>query len=276
MQAFELPHSADTVVGTAETLLKQPFELILTLGTVTAATDSVAATGHGLATGDGPVVITSSTGAIPAGLVAGQHYWVIAADANTLKLARTKADAVAGTAVDITDAGGGTLVLEGVRGKSRLFLLVEAASEFRVVVGDYVGKTFTADNLTEEFTAGAAHGLRTGDGPYKVSTSGALPAGLSSTTLYWIIRTGNATFKLATSRENALAGTAVAITTDGTGTQTLGGMAGVTPGATTADGYSSAYLAAPASDYRLIECAAPARLTVKGAGADDKLTYWWR
>lgn len=87
---------------------------------------------------------------------------------------------------------------------------------------------FTAANATELFTS-AAHGMTTGDGPYRVSNSGgALPTGLAVDTNYWIIAdvaNGVAdpinTYQLATSKANALAGTEVAITTDGTGTQTL-------------------------------------------------------
>lgn len=81
--------------------------------------------------------------------------------------------------------------------------------------------TFTGEADDDTLTA-TAHGLRTGDGPYQVSNSGgALPGGLSALTNYWVIRTGVNTFKLATSYANALAETAVALSTDGTGTHTL-------------------------------------------------------
>lgn len=80
---------------------------------------------------------------------------------------------------------------------------------------------FTAANGTEIFTA-VAHGLQTGDGPFQVSNSGgALPAGLTALTDYWIIKIDADTFYLATSLALALAGTFLSITTNGTGTQTL-------------------------------------------------------
>lgn len=67
-----------------------------------------------------------------------------------------------------------------------------------------------------------AHGLLTGDGPFRVSNDGgALPGGLSAGVDYWIIKVDNDTFKVATSLLLALAGTAVALSTDGTGTQTI-------------------------------------------------------
>jgi hypothetical protein len=82
--------------------------------------------------------------------------------------------------------------------------------------------TFTAANATEIFTS-VAHGMVDGDGPYRVSNAGgALPAGLAVDTDYWIDAQTVDTFKLATTKALALAGTPdVAITTDGTGTQTL-------------------------------------------------------
>lgn len=48
--------------------------------------------------------------------------------------------------------------------------------------------------------------------------SGTLPTGLSASTTYWAIVTGSTTFKLASSRANALAGTPIDITTQSGGT----------------------------------------------------------
>lgn len=80
--------------------------------------------------------------------------------------------------------------------------------------------TFTAANASELFTA-VAHGLQTGDGPIQLTTTTTLPAGLSLATDYYVIRVDADTFRLATSFANALAGSYVSITTDGTGTHTL-------------------------------------------------------
>lgn len=77
--------------------------------------------------------------------------------------------------------------------------------------------TFAADTLTI-----TAHGLSTGDGPVQVSTSAAdLPSGLTALTDYWVIKVDADTLQLATSEANALAGTAVALADDGTGTHSL-------------------------------------------------------
>lgn len=81
--------------------------------------------------------------------------------------------------------------------------------------------TFTADNSTEIFTA-TAHGLQTGDGPVRVSNSGgALPAGLTAGTDYWIIRISANSFYLSDTFQKAMDGAFLSITTNGTGTQSV-------------------------------------------------------
>jgi hypothetical protein len=77
-----------------------------------------------------------------------------------------------------------------------------------------------SSNHSDELTA-TGHGLVTGDGPFYVATSSALPGGLSASTRYWAIRVDDNTLKLATSRANALALSEVDITSAGTGTHTI-------------------------------------------------------
>lgn len=85
--------------------------------------------------------------------------------------------------------------------------------------------TFTADAGTDEITTSAPHGLVTGDGPVTPrNVGGALPTAapaLTALTDYWVIVTGASTMKLATSSANALANTAIDITSAGTGTHYL-------------------------------------------------------
>jgi hypothetical protein len=86
-------------------------------------------------------------------------------------------------------------------------------------------KVFTAVNATEVFTS-TAHGFKNGDGPLQVSNSGgALPAGLAALTDYYVILIDANTFKLATTLANALLGTNLLISTDGTGTQSIASTA---------------------------------------------------
>lgn len=96
-----------------------------------------------------------------------------------------------------------------------------------------VGKNFTAAFAActvEDFTftaagavmTAAAHGMQTGDGPVRLTTSAAdLPLNLLTGTDYWIIRLDANTFSLATSLALALAGTAVTADDAGTGTHTV-------------------------------------------------------
>jgi hypothetical protein len=79
-------------------------------------------------------------------------------------------------------------------------------------------KTFTCVAATDLCTATA--GLLTGLKGQGSSTT-TLPAGLSTSTDYFVIYVSATTFKLATSYANAIAGTAIDITDTGTGTHTF-------------------------------------------------------
>ncbi len=78
--------------------------------------------------------------------------------------------------------------------------------------------TVTYTNATETVNA-TAHGLFTGDGPFQLT--GTLPDTLALATDYWVIKTGTGTFKLAVSFSDAMAGTAIAFGTDGSGSRTM-------------------------------------------------------
>ena len=65
----------------------------------------------------------------------------------------------------------------------------------------------------------SSHSLITGDAVY-LTTTGALPTGLSANTLYYVIFASSSTFRLATSRANALAGTAINTSGTQSGTHT--------------------------------------------------------
>ncbi len=80
--------------------------------------------------------------------------------------------------------------------------------------------TFTTTHATEIVNS-TGHGLVTGDGPIRLrTTADDLPNGFTKDTDYWVIYASSSTFKLATSYDNAIAGTAVSISDDGTGTHT--------------------------------------------------------
>lgn len=78
---------------------------------VTAATDLITVGSNTDKWITGMKARVSTTGVLPTGLVAATDYFVIRASATTIKLASTLANALAGTAIDITAAGSGTHTL---------------------------------------------------------------------------------------------------------------------------------------------------------------------
>ncbi len=79
--------------------------------------------------------------------------------------------------------------------------------------------TFTA--ATTDVVTLATADPATGSGPFRLTTTTTLPAGLALATDYWWIRTGAKTGKFAASLADALASTAIDITDAGTGTHTI-------------------------------------------------------
>jgi hypothetical protein len=77
----------------------------LTITAVDTANDKLTCVGHGLVTGDGESVIYAASGTLPTGLAALTPYWIIRVDADNFKLATSSANALLGTAIDITAAG---------------------------------------------------------------------------------------------------------------------------------------------------------------------------
>ena len=85
---------------------------IFTPADVDASADTITCEDHRFSTGDGPLRVYT-TGTLPAGLAATTNYWAIYVDDNTVKLALSEANALAGTDVDVTDTGTGTFRLVG-------------------------------------------------------------------------------------------------------------------------------------------------------------------
>lgn len=68
--------------------------------------NTIAMTAHGYVTGlKGQLTVKSGGGTLPTGVTTGTDYFVIAIDANTISLAASLADALAGTAINITGQG---------------------------------------------------------------------------------------------------------------------------------------------------------------------------
>lgn len=140
--------------------------------------------GHGLVTGDKVHFETSD--ALPTGITAETIYYVIYINSNTFSIAETYNNAIK-NAIHVSGTSAGTVTIN-------------------VANPAIISKT--------------SHGLSTGEKVY-LTTTGALPTGLSVNTAYYVIEHTSGTFKLATSLANAIAGTAIATTVAGSGTHTL-------------------------------------------------------
>jgi len=160
--------------------------------TVTAGTDTVtfAADETQLKTGDAVKYVT--TGGAAGGLTNGNLYYFIRTDTDAGQLAASRANALAGVVIDLTSAGSGTQTLE------RMPVFTAAAE---------------TDTLTFEADEPRMH---RGDG-VRLETTGTLPTGLSTATTYYVIPVSEAEIQLATTYANAFAGTAINLTSTGSG-----------------------------------------------------------
>lgn len=109
--------------------------------------------------------------------------------------------------------------------------------------------TVTITIATPAVVSYTAHGLVTGDKTY-ITTTGALPTGLTASTTYYVIGVDANSFRLATTLGNAHSGTAINTTGSQSGTHTLfsGGLkllvgtTGVVPGRIDGSGNGNGYV----------------------------------
>lgn len=117
----------------------------------------------------------------------------------------------------------GTLILVDVIGYYRVTSVTTATAQ---ATTNTLGQsdTFSADDTTDictyTSTASVPSNILTGT-RVRLTTTTTLPAGLALATDYYVIRLSDTTFKLATTYANAIAGTAINITSTGTGTHTI-------------------------------------------------------
>lgn len=118
-------------------------------------------------------------------------------------------------------AGGNALrVLRNIEG-------FEAIYEYPEFPSNAAGQTFTTTHASELVNC-TAHGFKTGDKVRLTTTAADLPNGYAVDTTYYVIYVTDDTLKLASTDANALAGTAVTISDDGTGTHTITGYENTT------------------------------------------------
>jgi hypothetical protein len=230
------------------------------------AGDQIRIVGHGLSTGDSLVYAPGAGDAI-GGLTAGTLYYAVAVDADNIRLASSRENALAGTPVvlDLTLAGTGTqefletsdqititghgfvtgdsvkylpgagTVIGGLSANSVYFVVVEDANTIRLAStkADAEADTPVTLDLTSEGTGSqaffrndntlqiAGHGFTQGQAVVYAPGAGGVIGGLTAGTVYYAIVDSDNAIRLAASAENALADTPVALTLTaaGTGTQ---------------------------------------------------------
>lgn len=159
---------------------------------VNTGADNIAITDHGFQTGT--IVMPSTFGTLPSPLNAGTKVFVIRVDANNIQLAATLSDANTGTELDLTTTGVNTSTLTPVFDEPD----VDVGTDTIKMIG---------------------HGFQTGA---RVKPEGAgLPGGLSAGIDVYVVRVDNDNLQLASTLENALLGTLIDLTSDGTNTSAL-------------------------------------------------------
>ena len=163
-----------------------------------------------------PITYNPGTGnTVIGGLTSGTTYYVIPiANSTKIQLATSATNAMAGTAITFTLAGVGTqgFALQG-----------SGAGQQLTPTGAIFDASAVVSTSANTIDLGANYGLVTGETvTYNVETGNTAIGGLTGGTTFYVILVPNSTkVKLASSLANALAGTAITLTSAGTGVQAL-------------------------------------------------------
>lgn len=136
--------------------------------TISSTTDRLTLTNHKLKTGCG-VYLSTGGATAPSGLANGTTYYPIIIDGNTVKLATTKANASAGTAIDITGEGtqGTTYTLNKIGLSGTPSFMWQVSNDGT----NFVTYTPTSSNVTVSsvtFSAAGSTGWDFGNIAYKI------------------------------------------------------------------------------------------------------------
>jgi hypothetical protein len=131
--------------------------------------------GHGYSTGDGPVVLANTGGAVPTGLAVATNYWVISISATQFQLAASSVDAIALTPVAFSSNGTGTTTIhmpalfsDNGTGTHTLDMRLEAGIKFATTNADVDDVDISFNQVLGSeggmtMNAGIACGAATGD-----------------------------------------------------------------------------------------------------------------
>lgn len=120
---------------------------------------------------------------------------------------------------DVVRATGITFKLKDSADGGATFADVGTESEVAVAAAKTAASA-TDVNATSNVITSSTHGFVTGQ-PVIYKEGSVAIAGLTTSTTYWVIKVTADTFKLALSYDDAMAGTAIDITSTGTGTQSF-------------------------------------------------------
>lgn len=126
----------------------------------------------------------------------------------------------------------------------------EAGAGSITSVGVVAGVNSTIDLTNNAFLL-AGHGLLTGQSVKLTIGAGAVPAPLVAGTAYYVIRVDAANFRLATTLANAIAGTAIVLTDQGTAAQTVTVTSQANAGTATLE-YTTDAIPGPASVWTVL------------------------
>lgn len=183
-----------TPIGSDVTAFTLP-GLVFEASDVVDGDDEIEYTAHGLETGD-VIVYRENSGDAISGLTDDTRYHVIRVDDDTIKLADDYPDAIAGTPINLTAASS----------TGTDYLLITLTNGIFSDSGVDVSNNYIT--ITD-------HGFETGDAViFLENSASSSPAigGLVDGTPYYVIKMTDSVLKLATSLENALAGTAIDLT----------------------------------------------------------------
>lgn len=146
---------ADLPLGD-DAVTQEPNPLVvadLDVDSVDATANTFDVPGHGLVSGDGPLLL-ATTGTRPAPIAAGQEVYALVVDADTLKLSASAKDAVHGVAIDLTDVGTGVHTIvdtpDTVRAGQELLLTARGMRMAVLSVQAYAGPPPSGDLATGE------------------------------------------------------------------------------------------------------------------------------
>ena len=203
----------------------------LTKTFTTIASNGTTITAHGL--GTGTKLQLTTTGTLPTGLALSTDYYLIKKDDDTVQFATTAKNAFDHIPITISGGSGTHTITPSqayiIPGFSHLVEEdVEVLADGFYEQNGYVPPTLTVlynkvdasnDRINLVYSGSAStvipHYLVTGSEIYYKSFANATIGGLTEGTTYYVIRHDDDYFKLATSYDNALAGTAINLTTTG-------------------------------------------------------------